>query len=68
MKNIFKPSCQMRRKELKEVNKCIKSLNWSSFKGATEGWNINRCIGLTSKEANKLKPLEVRFLGGKYVI
>ena len=67
MKNIFKPSCQMRRKELKEVNKCIKSLNWSSFKGATEGWNINRCIGLTSKEANKLKPLEVRFLGGKYV-
>lgn len=67
MRSIFKPSCQIRRRELREVNKCIKSLNWSTFKGATEGWDINKCIKLSSEDANKLKPLEVRFLGGKYV-
>ena len=31
---------------------CLESKNWSSFKGATEGWNINDVISMTSEEAS----------------
>ena len=46
---------------------CLESRNWSSFKGATEGWNIRDVLKMTSIKANEYGPLENRFLGGKYV-
>lgn len=46
---------------------CLESKNWSSFKGATEGWDINAVATMTSEEATKSGSLENRFLGGKYV-
>ena len=46
---------------------CLESKNWSSFKGATEGWDINKVGKMSSIEAEKYGPLDNRFLGGKYI-
>jgi len=46
---------------------CLDSNNWSSFKGATEGWGINEVGKMKSVDAVKHGALDIRFLGGKYV-
>ena len=64
----FLPSCYSSgNDEKKLLNECLDSLYWSSYKGATEGWDIDEVGRMKSIEANKFKPLDMRFLGGKYV-
>ena len=46
---------------------CLRNKRWSSFKGGTEGWNIEKVLKIKSIEAKKFKPLAIRYLGGKYV-
>ena len=53
--------------EKKLLLECLKSKNWSSFKGGTEGWKPMKVLKLSSLNAEKYGPLSVRFLGGKYV-
>lgn len=49
------------------ILECLESNQWSSFKGDTEGWDIKEIGKMPSKEAVQYGPLEIRFLGGKYV-
>lgn len=63
----FRGNCYLSGREIQKVNNCLKSLKWSSFKGANEGWDIDKCLQLNSIEASKIGDLDVRFLGGKYV-
>lgn len=63
----FYPTVNILGNEKKEILKCIKSKNWSSFKGALSKKDYHKVLGLDSKTAGKLKDLEVKFLGGKYV-
>ena len=63
----FGTSCYISGNEKELLLKCLDSNNWSSFKGATEGWDINEVGSMPSNEAAKFGPLDIRFLGGKYV-
>ena len=53
--------------EKKNLLDTLKTKHWSSFKGATEGWNVEKVLNLSSEKANKFGPLEIRYLGGKFV-
>ena len=63
----FYPTVNILGNEKKELLNCLKSKNWSSFKGALNEKNYKKVLELNSISAGKLKDLEVRFLGGKYV-
>ena len=63
----FYPTVNILGNEKKELLKCLNSKNWSSFKGALSEIDYDKVLGLNSISAAKLKDLEVRFLGGKYV-
>ena len=63
----FYPTVNILGNEKKELLKCLKSKNWSSFKGALNAIDYERVLTMDSASASKLKDLEVRFLGGKYV-
>lgn len=63
----FYPTVNILGNEKKELLKCLKSKNWSSFKSSLNGMNYEKVLSLNSISAGKLKDLEVRFLGGKYV-
>lgn len=53
--------------ERKNLLETLKTKHWSSFKGGTEGWDVDRVLNLSSEKANKYGPLEIRYLGGKFV-
>lgn len=63
----FYPTVNILGNEKKELLKCLYSKNWSSFKGALNEKDYKKVLRLDSLSAGKLKDLEVRFLGGKYV-
>ena len=63
----FIASCYISSNEKELLLECLDSNNWSSFKGATEGWDINVVGTMPSIEAANYPPLDIRFLGGKYV-
>ncbi len=63
----FSPSCYSSGEEKKLIIDCLESNYWSSFKGATEGWDIDEVGRMKSKKAMGIGALDVRFLGGKYV-
>ena len=63
----FYPTVNVLRNEKKELLKCLNSKNWSSFKGSLKESDYKNVLGLSSLSAGKLKDLEIRFLGGKYV-
>ncbi len=63
----FYPTVNILRNEKKELLKCLNSRSWSSFKGSLNGMNYQKVLSLSSLSAGKLKGLEIRFLGGKYV-
>ena len=63
----FAPSAYQSGNEKELLLECLESNNWSSFKGATEGWQIKQVGTMTSKEAEQYGPLDNRFLGGKFV-
>ncbi len=63
----FYPTVNILRNEKKELLKCLNSKSWSSFKGSLNGMDYQKILRLSSLSAGKLKDLEVRFLGGKYV-
>ena len=63
----FYPTVNVLRNEKKELLKCLNSKNWSSFKGSLKETDYKNVLGLSSSSAGKLKDLEIRFLGGKYV-
>ena len=60
-------SCYAGSNEIEFLLECLDSNNWSSFKGATEGWDIKEVGIMPSNEAATYGPLDIRFLGGKYV-
>jgi len=66
-KTPFYPSVFISGNERELLLDCLESKNWSSFKGATEGWDIKEVGTMTSSKARQYGPLENRFLGGKYV-
>ena len=55
------------KEERKNLMNTLKTKHWSSFKGGTEGWKVKDVIGMTSEKANKYGPLDIRYLGGKFV-
>lgn len=55
------------KKELLYLKKSFESKNWSSFKGDTKENLVNKVLQINSKDAFEIKPLDIRFLGGKYV-
>ena len=63
----FAASCYISGNEKELLLQCLYSNNWSSFKGATEGWDINEFGKMKSVDAVKHGALDIRFLGGKYV-
>ena len=63
----FYPTVNILGNEEKQLLKCLRSKNWSTFKGALNEIDFDKVLGLNSILAAKLKDLEVRFLGGKYV-
>jgi len=63
----FAPSAYRSGNEKELLLECLESNNWSSFKGATEGWELKQVGTMTSEEAEQYGPLENRFLGGKFV-
>jgi perosamine synthetase len=63
----FAPSAFMSGNERELLLDCLESNNWSSFKGATEGWDIREVGIMSSAKAAEYEPLNMRFLGGKYV-
>ena len=63
----FAPPCFAGEKEKKLLLECLKSNRWSSFRGSKGAWNIKKLCKITSEEAAKYGPLEMLFLGGKYV-
>lgn len=66
-KEPFAASCFMSSNEKEMVLKCLESNHWSSFKGAAEGWDIKKACRMASAQAAAYGPLNIRFLGGKYV-
>lgn len=66
-KKPFAPSCLMNGEEAGLILDCLKSGRWSTFKGAAEGWDINKACEMSSLRAARYGPLDIRFLGGKYV-
>ena len=63
----FQPTCFISGNEIELVTECLKSHNWSSFKGGTEGWDLEECATMPSARAAQFGPTEIRFLGGRYV-
>ena len=63
----FYPTVNILGNEKNELLKCLKSKQWSSFKGALNQKNYNKILTMDSISSGKLKDLEIRFLGGKYV-
>lgn len=63
----FASSCFISGNEKELLIDCLESNQWSSFKGATEGWEIKKAGMMPSAKAAAYGPLEIRFLGGKYV-
>ncbi len=63
----FYPTVNILGKEKKELLKCLESKNWSSFKGSLYGMNFEKVLTIKSYQAAKIKDLDIRFLGGKYV-
>ena len=63
----FAASCFISNNEKEMIIECLESNQWSSFKGAAEGWDIKEVGRMPSKEAAQYGPLDIRFLGGKYV-
>jgi len=63
----FYPTVNILSNEKKELLKCLNSKNWSSFKGALNENDYEDVLNLDSISAEKLKDLEIRFLGGKYI-
>jgi perosamine synthetase len=63
----YQPSCYLAGDEIELVTECLQSLNWSSFKGGTEGWDIHECATMTSAQAVSYGATEIRFLGGRFV-
>ena len=63
----FATSCYISGNEKELILECLESNNWSTFKGATEGWGINEVGKMKSVDAAKHGALDIRFLGGKYV-
>ncbi len=63
----FAPACFLSGDERELLLECLESQEWSSFRASTPGPQINRLIGLSSEELAQFGPLEVRFVGGKYV-
>jgi len=63
----FVPSCHLSGNEIELVTECLESGNWSSFKGATEGWKLDDCALMPSAEAARYGPTDIRFLGGRFV-
>ena len=59
----FAPSAYRSGNEKELLLECLESNNWSSFKGATEGWELKQVGTMTSEEAGQYGPLENRFLG-----
>jgi len=63
----FADACLIMGNEREMVLECLDSQRWSSFKGATEGWDIHEVGSMLSAQAAKYGALDNRFLGGKYV-
>ena len=63
----FASSCYCSGNEKELILECLESNCWSSFKGATEGWDIKTVGKMGSIKANGYDPLAIRFLGGKFV-
>ncbi len=63
----FYPTVNILGNEKNELLKCLKSKQWSSFKGALSEKNYQKILTMDSISSGKLKDLEIRFLGGKYV-
>ena len=63
----FQPSVYISGNERELLLECLESNNWSSFKGATEGWDIEEVGLMTSLEASKFGATQNRFLGGAFV-
>ncbi|HAH21849.1 MAG TPA: DegT/DnrJ/EryC1/StrS family aminotransferase [Candidatus Omnitrophica bacterium] len=66
-KKPFASSCFMSGNEIELVLDCLKSNQWSAFKGAAEGWDIKKVCCMSSREAVKYGSQDIRFLGGRYV-
>ncbi len=63
----YQPTCYLAGNEIELVTECLRSQNWSSFKGGTEGWDIHECATMTSAQAASYGATEIRFLGGRFV-
>lgn len=63
----YHATCHLAGNEIELVTECLKSQNWSSFKGGTEGWDIHECATMTSAQALSYGATEIRFLGGRFV-
>ena len=63
----FHSSCYVSGQEEALLLECLRSHQWSSFKGGTEGLDIDKVLVMPSREAAEYGPLDNRFLGGKYV-
>jgi len=63
----FVSPCFASGNEKKLLLDCLESNRWSTFRGSTGGWDIKEMGKMSSARAAKYGPLEVPFLGGKYV-
>lgn len=53
--------------EQKLLLRCLKSKNWSVFKGALSKKDYHKVLNISSEDAYRYGDLDIRFLGGKYV-
>ncbi len=63
----FAHSCYASGNERELLNQCLDSCSWSAFKGALEGWGAEECLSMASADAAAIAPLDIRFLGGRFV-
>lgn len=63
----FASSCYVSGREKELLINCLESNQWSTFKGGTDGQDIEEIATMTSKKATEFGPLDNRFLGGKYI-
>jgi len=65
--NPFHPSCFINSNEKEMLLQCLESQQWSSFLGASAGWDIKEVGKMSSRKAHEYGSLDIRYLGGKYV-
>jgi len=63
----FADPCFIGGRERELLLDVLESCRWSGFRAGTHGRDAREICSMTSAEARKLAPAEIRFLGGPYV-